>query len=316
VWGCVLLEQPPCRDRGPCFEALARSRARARTVRSRARTSSRAPGGSDFDDPSVRKPDIMGDATRVIFNRPSREATTNFYIDDDVLPSARNPDLLRRSEVDPRLLRLADHGGTMRRLAIGAIFVMGVAVGALAEGGGDKLTADSAAAHDKWRKSAAGTLGLMKDHFALTATWRQHLEADVSAAKQPTDAQKVQAKLLLAQAAQDDYYAAYNQSLVDEATALSADMAAIAKLALDGAKHVGDMEAIKIKNTADKQTQNTEKAESQEMVSAMNEQAKEAKSQSDLLKAFATNTQAAATRFKKKADSLRAQAKKLDPSAK
>jgi citronellol/citronellal dehydrogenase len=40
-----------------------------------------------------RKPEIMGDAAYVIFNRPSRETTGNFYVDDDVLASAGKTDL-------------------------------------------------------------------------------------------------------------------------------------------------------------------------------------------------------------------------------
>ena len=40
-----------------------------------------------------RKPEIMGDAAYAIFNRPSRETTGNFYIDDDVLASTGKTDL-------------------------------------------------------------------------------------------------------------------------------------------------------------------------------------------------------------------------------
>ena len=46
-----------------------------------------------------RKPDIMGDAAYVIFNRPARECTGNFFIDDEVLKSARHR--LRQHAVDP-----------------------------------------------------------------------------------------------------------------------------------------------------------------------------------------------------------------------
>ena len=35
-----------------------------------------------------RSPEIMADAAHIIFTRPSREATGNFYIDDEVLASA------------------------------------------------------------------------------------------------------------------------------------------------------------------------------------------------------------------------------------
>jgi len=40
-----------------------------------------------------RKPDIMGDAAYVIFNRPSRECTGNFFIDDEVLISSGKTNL-------------------------------------------------------------------------------------------------------------------------------------------------------------------------------------------------------------------------------
>jgi citronellol/citronellal dehydrogenase len=40
-----------------------------------------------------RKPEIMGDAAYVIFNRPARECTGNFFIDDEVLASAGKTDL-------------------------------------------------------------------------------------------------------------------------------------------------------------------------------------------------------------------------------
>ena len=40
-----------------------------------------------------RKPEIMGDAAHVIFNRPSRECTGNFFIDDEVLASTGKTDL-------------------------------------------------------------------------------------------------------------------------------------------------------------------------------------------------------------------------------
>jgi citronellol/citronellal dehydrogenase len=49
---------------------------------------------------SSRKPEIMADAAYVIFNRPSRECTGNFFIDDDVLASAGKTDLSEYA-VDP-----------------------------------------------------------------------------------------------------------------------------------------------------------------------------------------------------------------------
>jgi citronellol/citronellal dehydrogenase len=40
-----------------------------------------------------RKPEIMADAAYVIFNRPAKECTGNFFIDDEVLASAGKTDL-------------------------------------------------------------------------------------------------------------------------------------------------------------------------------------------------------------------------------
>jgi citronellol/citronellal dehydrogenase len=54
-----------------------------------------------------RKPSIMGDAAHVIFNRPSRECTGNFFIDDDVLRSAGKTDLSEYA-VDPTAQLLPD----------------------------------------------------------------------------------------------------------------------------------------------------------------------------------------------------------------
>ncbi len=54
-----------------------------------------------------RKPEIMGDAAYVIFNRPSRECTGNFFIDDDVLKSAGQTDLVKYA-VDPTASLLPD----------------------------------------------------------------------------------------------------------------------------------------------------------------------------------------------------------------
>ena len=56
-------------------------------------------GGANMMKAS-RKPEIMADAAYVIFNRPSRECTGNFFIDDDVLKSAGKTDLSEYA-VDP-----------------------------------------------------------------------------------------------------------------------------------------------------------------------------------------------------------------------
>jgi len=56
--------------------------------------------GGDAMMRSSRKPEIMADAAHVIFNRPSRECTGNFFIDDDVLRSAGKTDLSEYA-VDP-----------------------------------------------------------------------------------------------------------------------------------------------------------------------------------------------------------------------
>jgi citronellol/citronellal dehydrogenase len=47
-----------------------------------------------------RKPEIMADAAYVIFNRPAKETTGNFFIDDDVLKSSGKTDLSEYA-VDP-----------------------------------------------------------------------------------------------------------------------------------------------------------------------------------------------------------------------
>jgi citronellol/citronellal dehydrogenase len=47
-----------------------------------------------------RKPEIMGDAAYIIFNRPARECTGNFFIDDEVMKSAGKTDLSEYA-VDP-----------------------------------------------------------------------------------------------------------------------------------------------------------------------------------------------------------------------
>jgi citronellol/citronellal dehydrogenase len=49
--------------------------------------------GGDAMIRGSRKPDIMADAAHVIFNRPARECTGNFFIDDEVLASAGKTDL-------------------------------------------------------------------------------------------------------------------------------------------------------------------------------------------------------------------------------
>ena len=54
-----------------------------------------------------RKPDIMGDAAYVIFNRPSRECTGNFFIDDEVMKSAGVEDLSGYA-VDPTAQLMPD----------------------------------------------------------------------------------------------------------------------------------------------------------------------------------------------------------------
>jgi citronellol/citronellal dehydrogenase len=56
-------------------------------------------GGSQMMKAS-RKPEIMADAAYVIFNRPAKECTGNFFIDDDVLASAGKTDLSEYA-VDP-----------------------------------------------------------------------------------------------------------------------------------------------------------------------------------------------------------------------
>ncbi|MEN8234525.1 MAG: NAD(P)-dependent oxidoreductase [Actinomycetota bacterium] len=48
--------------------------------------------GGDEAMRRTRSPEIMADAAYEIFNRPSREATGNFYLDDEVLAEAGMPD--------------------------------------------------------------------------------------------------------------------------------------------------------------------------------------------------------------------------------
>ncbi|MCW5829683.1 MAG: NAD(P)-dependent oxidoreductase [Deltaproteobacteria bacterium] len=54
------------------------------------------PGG-EMMMKSSRKPEIMADAAYIIFNRPSRECTGKFFIDDEVLASAGITDLEKYS---------------------------------------------------------------------------------------------------------------------------------------------------------------------------------------------------------------------------
>jgi len=49
--------------------------------------------GGDTMMRASRKPEIMADAAYVIFNRPAKECTGNFFIDDDVLASVGKTDL-------------------------------------------------------------------------------------------------------------------------------------------------------------------------------------------------------------------------------
>jgi citronellol/citronellal dehydrogenase len=49
--------------------------------------------GGDEAMARSRKPEIMGDAAYAIFNRPSRECTGNFFIDDEVLAEEGVTDL-------------------------------------------------------------------------------------------------------------------------------------------------------------------------------------------------------------------------------
>lgn len=56
---------------------------------------------------AARKPEIVADAAYVIFNRPARECTGNFYIDDDVLKSVGKTDLDEYA-VDPTVPLLPD----------------------------------------------------------------------------------------------------------------------------------------------------------------------------------------------------------------
>src|SRR6476646_9566131 len=63
-------------------------------------------GGSNLMKAS-RKPEIMADAAYVIFNRPAKETTGNFFIDDEVLASAGKNDLSEYA-VDPSVQLMPD----------------------------------------------------------------------------------------------------------------------------------------------------------------------------------------------------------------
>jgi citronellol/citronellal dehydrogenase len=63
--------------------------------------------GGDQMMKASRKPEIMGDAAHVIFNRPSRECTGNFFIDDEVMRSAGKTDLSEYA-VDPTAKLMPD----------------------------------------------------------------------------------------------------------------------------------------------------------------------------------------------------------------
>jgi citronellol/citronellal dehydrogenase len=63
--------------------------------------------GGDAAVRGSRKPEIMADAAYVIFNRPARECTGNFFVDDDVLASAGKTDLSEYA-VDPSAQLIPD----------------------------------------------------------------------------------------------------------------------------------------------------------------------------------------------------------------
>jgi citronellol/citronellal dehydrogenase len=56
--------------------------------------------GGDAMIKGSRKPEIMGDAAYIIFNRPAKETTGNFFVDEDVMASAGVTDLSSYA-VDP-----------------------------------------------------------------------------------------------------------------------------------------------------------------------------------------------------------------------
>ncbi len=61
--------------------------------------------GGDVAMQQSRKPEILADAAYEIFNRPSREATGNFYIDDEVLAEAGITDLSTYAYVEDAALQ-------------------------------------------------------------------------------------------------------------------------------------------------------------------------------------------------------------------
>jgi len=63
--------------------------------------------GGDAMIRGSRKPEIMADAAYIIFNRPSRECTGNFFIDDEVMASAGKTDLSEYA-VDPTAQLMPD----------------------------------------------------------------------------------------------------------------------------------------------------------------------------------------------------------------
>jgi hypothetical protein len=192
---------------------------------------------------------------------------------------------------------------------------MGIAVGALAESGaGDKLATDSATAHDKWKKAATASLTMMKDHFNISDSYRKELEAEAAAAKEPTAQQKAQAKQLLGQAAQAESYSTYDQGLADELNAISADLKSAGKATSDATKRIEEWKAAAAKGpgTAKEGAAAWEK----DLAPEWKDQTTQLFYQSDNMKKFAAELQNAANGFKNKATKLRAQAKKLDPTAK
>ncbi len=63
--------------------------------------------GGDAMIRGSRKPEIMADAAYVIFNRPAREHTGNFYIDDEVMAASGKTDLSEYA-IDPTATLMPD----------------------------------------------------------------------------------------------------------------------------------------------------------------------------------------------------------------
>jgi citronellol/citronellal dehydrogenase len=63
--------------------------------------------GGDAAMKGSRSPDIMADAAYAIFNRPSRECTGNFFIDDEVMASEGVTDLSKYA-LDPNAKLIPD----------------------------------------------------------------------------------------------------------------------------------------------------------------------------------------------------------------